>query len=219
MSNQNEESRHYAQIWAKVIEPVCEVVISECDEDFRQKCFLEPKSTQIWKKDLENEYRSLRREMKELCYGDKADDGLLDSRKLSAIFCKALMRIKAYQYNVNEARRLVEKKKQEMPPAEFNLWAVDTVYINYKLAYYVSLQLVYLTLLDDLKLSGDIDKLRRLNDIGHLIRYPWVKDMDSFDVNVIIGMARADISGKGLDMFLFAMQLYQIEMYTRERLK
>lgn len=31
--------------------------------------------------------------------------------------------------------------------------------------------------------------------------------------------ARADFSGKDIDMFMFAMQLYQIEMYTVEKLQ
>ena len=42
---------------------------------------------------------------------------------------------------------------------------------------------------------------------------------NSFDVNIIVGLARADFSGKDIDMFMFAMQLYQIEMYTVEKLQ
>ena len=59
----------------------------------------------------------------------------------------------------------------------------------------------------------------KINKIGHLYQYPSPLDADSFDVNVIIGMARADLGNKDFDMFLFAMQLYQIEMYTVEKLK
>lgn len=36
---------------------------------------------------------------------------------------------------------------------------------------------------------------------------------------IIVGLARADFSGKDIDMFKFAMQLYQIEMYTVEKLQ
>lgn len=36
---------------------------------------------------------------------------------------------------------------------------------------------------------------------------------------IIVGLARADSSGKDIDMFMFAMQLYQIEMYTVEKLQ
>ena len=37
--------------------------------------------------------------------------------------------------------------------------------------------------------------------------------------SIIVGLARADFSGKDIDMFMFAMQLYQIEMYTVEKLQ
>lgn len=54
----------------------------------------------------------------------------------------------------------------------------------------------------------------RLNDWGHLAPYPQPPRGDGFDVNIIIGLARTDISRKDLDMFMFAMQLYQIEERT-----
>jgi len=211
----NEGSRHYEQIWNKVIQQVLQIVTDESDKKFREKCCLEIKPLKEWKEKLECKYRILRKELKERCYGNHVDQGLLDGRKLAAIFCKALTEEKAYVFDTVAAYDIMKQKKTEMSSVEFNLWAVHNVYINYKLAYYVSLQLVYLTLLHDLQ-SSDKTKIfaKELNKNGHLYRYPPASNSDSFDVNIIIGMARIDIAKENFDMFLFAMQLYQIEMYT-----
>lgn len=220
MVKENEGSRHYTQIWNKVIEQVLSVVKEECDIEFCKKCKLESKPIKIWKKDLETRYRLLRKDLKEICYGNDIDEGLLDGRKLAAILCRALIEEKAYKFDIQAAYELAKTKRSELSSVEFNIWLTHNVYINYKLAYYVSLQLVYLTLLHDLISSEKSKELAlNLNKIGHLHRYYPLPNSDSFDINVIIGMARADISGKEFDMFLFAMQLYQIEMYTIEKLE
>lgn len=232
MGKRTEESRHYSQIWEKAIWPEVCVVEEECDAQFCAECAVRKNPLPEWKRALENEYRALRENLKERCYGDNAGNGSLDARKLAAIFCKALMKKKAFQYDTKKALPLVQAKQRELSPVAFNCWAVNNILINYKLAYYVSLQLVYLTLLEQLLSSYEGAKVKSkaqlikeqsmakcLNNHGHLYRYPFSPDADSFDVNVIIGMARADYEDRDFDLFLFAMQLYQIEMYTMERLK
>lgn len=224
MKNAQNDSRHYKHILEKVIRPACKIVFEECDQEFQERCHVERKPIEKWEEELEKEYRIFRQDLKIICYGEGANEGVLDARKMAAIFCKSIIKEKAFRYNVSEAQKMVEEKKKSMSSVKFNLWAVDTVYMNYKLAYYVSLQLVYLTTLYELEEKGETQKLLELNKIGHMIRYPLIKssateEVDSFDVNVIIGMARSDISMQNFDMFLFAMLLYQIEMYTFERLK
>ena len=219
MGKNNDESRHYAQIWDKVIKDLLSAVEEECDKEFSESCDLQMKPLGEWKKSLETEYRILRRSLKESCYGNRKDKGVLDGRKLAAIFCKALINEKVFCYDTNKAFNLLEKKKRELAPDAFNIWAAHNVFLNYKLAYYVSLQLVYLTLLEALLTSEQVKEATKLNDIGHLFHYPSAPNADSFDVNIIVGLARADFSGKDIDMFIFAMQLYQIEMYTVEKLQ
>lgn len=81
--------------------------------------------------------------------------------------------------------------------------------------YFTTTRLAGYTLLT----SEQVKEATKLNDIGHLFHYPSAPNADSFDVNIIVGLARADFSGKDIDMFMFAMQLYQIEMYTVEKLQ
>ena len=219
METHNDESRHYAQIWDKVIKNLLRVVEEECDNEFSGSCNLQTKPLDEWKKSLEVEYRTLRRSLKESCYGNRKDEGVLDGRKLAAVFCKALINEKVFCYDIDKAFSILEKQKKKLAPDAFNLWAVHNVLLNYKLAYYVSLQLVYLTLLESLLASGHAKEAAMLNTLGHLFRYPSAPNADSFDVNIIVGLARADFSGRDIDMFMFAMQLYQIEMYTVDKLQ
>ena len=211
------------------IRPVKEIVYSDSDPDFRERCSLQTVSG--WEERLREAYRSLRETLKAICYGSNADSGLLDGRKIAAVFCGALMKVKAFTFDLDQAKALMVKKKNAMSGVAFNSWLAQNVYLNYKFAYYASLQLVYLTLLYDLNnpqmaraLYGISETdattlVVALNNIGHLFPYPSPPDADSFDVNVIIGLARSDLTGQNFDMFLFAMQLYQLEMYTIGKLK
>lgn len=224
-----EESRHFQQILQMAIRPVKEIVYSDSDPDFRERCSLQTVSG--WEERLREEYRSLRETLKAICYGSNADSWLLDGRKIVAVFCGALMQVKAFTFDLDQAKALMVQKKNAMSGVAFNSWLAQNVYLNYKFAYYASLQLVYLTLLYDLNnpqmartLYGISETdattlVVALNNIGHLFPYPSPPDADSFDVNVIIGLARSDLTGQNFDMFLFAMQLYQLEMYTIGKLK
>lgn len=224
-------NRHYEQIWNMAIQPVQEVVLSEANPEFQRRCSLQSQDAGAWKKQLLKQYRELREGLKEICYGSSADAGRLDGRKIAAVICEAVIRQKAFLFDASQAKEMMIEKRKTMTAVKFNLWLAQNVYLNYKLAYYSSLQLAYLTLLHDLQdpktarevydlSEGDIiPVITALNETGHLFRYPSSPDADSFDVNMIIGMARADLMGYDFDMFFFAMQLYQLEMYTVGKLK
>lgn len=243
MTRTNEDSKHFAQIWAEVIVPVRDVVQKECDPAFIKRCGLDYKDTKTWQKLLESAYRDLRRDLKAICYGDGRPanktseeeqpfrDRFLDGRKIASVLCAALIRRKVFKFDVSQARALEEEKRVELAPVAFNFWAAQNVYVNYKLAYYASLQLVYLTLMydfiqqaNDPALPGNereeaVALASRLCAQKHLCPYPPPKRGDGFNVNVILGLARADLNRRELDTFLFAMQLYQIEQHTIDTLK
>lgn len=220
MGRLNEESRHYSIIWTEIICPVKEVIKEECDSEFSAQCSLRTKNERAWKETLEKEYRALRKKLKIECYGSDSDDGSLDSRKLAAVFCKAIINKKFFVFDTKAAQKLLKIRKKQLSREQLNLWIAHNLLLNYKFAYYVSLQMVYITLLDCLLSSDKTAQYgERLNEIGHLYAYPHAPETDSYDINIIVGLARSDFRGNEFDMFLFAMQLYQIEMYTVERLK
>lgn len=233
----------FDHIWKKVVFPVSQTVLTESDPDFAGACGLRLRSSEEWKEELCHEYRNLRRQLKDICYGPtdhRSPEELLDGRKIAAILCSALVSRKGLLFNTEEAKKFAAAKKKALSdPVSFNLWAVGNVYANYKLAFCASLQLVYLTLMRDLLVEAGLDEKNKklqtprtseqetarrlakaLNKRGHLA--PYLRRLpprgDSFDVNIVIGLARTDISVKDLDMFLFAMQLYQIEEHTMDLL-
>lgn len=234
----------FDHIWDKVVKPVSVTVLAESDTCFKEYCSVELKSDQEWRRELYKMYQHLRKQLKDICYGSsdhRNPEELLDGRKIAAVLCASLISQKGIQFDTVKALEFVEKKKEELAddPVCFNQWAVGNVYVNYKLAYFASLQLVYLTLMRDLLIKAGLknssqrdlspnevqkqEEARKLssklNDWGHLISYPQPPRGDGFDVNIIIGLARTDMSMKDLDMFMFAMQLYQIEEHTVDLLK
>lgn len=230
MSDREEKKPgHFEAIWSDVILDAVNAVWHSCNEDFKQFCGLESLPSELWKKRLDKAYHRRLRELKETCYGEGANNGLMDHRKLAAVVCAAIMEEKPYTFDLLKAAEFQKDKSKILSPVKRNRWAVDHSLINYKLAYFAGLQMIYLMLLEDLFSTAKTKDCKKaeacamlLHQYGHLIPYRRAKeekdDADSFDVNMIFGLARCDTSNGILDMFLLAMQFYQIEMYTRERL-
>ena len=65
--------------------------------------------------------------------------------------------------------------------------------------------------------SEQVKEATKLNDIGHLFHYPSAPNADSFDVNIIVGLARADFSGKDIDMFTCCIRLSPTIILTRNQ--
>lgn len=238
------ELTSFDHIWEKVVFPVSQTVLTESDPDFAEACALQLRPSEEWKEELYQKYLDLRKQLKDVCYGPTTDhrspEEFLDGRKIAAVLCFALTSQKGFLFRTEEAWQFAMSKREALAdPVKFNLWAVRNVYANYKLAFCASLQLVYLTLMRDLLVEAGLDEKKRclqtprsteqetarrlakaLNKRGHLA--PYFRRLpsrgDSFDVNIVIGLARADLSARDLDMFLFAMQLYQIEEHTMDLL-
>lgn len=239
----NDKLAPFDSIWNRVIYPVFSVVREECSPEFVKDCSLDERPSEEWRKEVYSKYLRLRKQLKDICYGssnhssdsEPTDEDLLDGRKIAAVLCSALIHKKAFRFQTGSALKLTKEKKQLLTPEAFNQWAVSNIYINYKLAYYASLQMVYLTLVYDLleksedKSYSDDDRKEAkalaaiLKDEHHLCTYTLPSTGDGFDVNIVIGLARTDLAKRDLDTFLFAMQLYQVESHTidvlRRRLK
>ena len=226
----------FDHIWNKVIQPVASVVLEESDQSFKKECKLALECVETWRNELYKAYQRLRSELKDICYGPtdhRSPEELLDGRKIAAVLCAALISQKGFQFDTVRALSFAERKEKEFANNRvlFNRWAVANVYINYKLAYYASLQLVYLTLMRDFLVKAGLKDTQyaeqeeaqmlatQLNELGHLAPYAPPPRGDGFDVNIIIGLARTDMALKDFDMFMFAMQLYQIEEHTVDFLK
>lgn len=224
MGSNKEEFDH---IWENIVSPVWETVRIECDPEFAAEVNLNFRGSEAaWRQLAEDTFHHWRHIFKEQCYGSKErriGNPRLDYRKLGAVLCQTFLMRKPISFSLDRASVFATKKKAELAGLEYTIWAVNNTLINYKFAYLASQQLVYLTLLayyfsenasEDMIWMG-----RKLNQTGRLYRYPSEDGSDTMGANIIVGLARNNISGNGLDMLLYAMLLFQNEMYTRTKLE
>lgn len=215
------DSKEFQFIWERIITPISQFMPEESDPDFVEATHLRYRGEGEWRQRVEWEFHHQRHNFKEQCYGKRRSgtgDPLLDSRKVAAVLCQVCLIHKAFELDVNVASLLAEEKKRQMTDIEYTMWAVNNTLINYKFAYLASQGLVYFTLLADL-LKKEVEMAKELNRVGRLFPYPRDPECDTMDVNIIVGLARDDQKGQELNMLLYAMLLYQNEMFTRERLK
>ena len=217
------DSKEFPFIWEYVITPTSQFALEECDPDFAEKVHLRYRGEGEWRRQVEWEFHHQRHNFKEQCYGKRRSekgDPLLDSRKVAAVLCQTCLIHKAFELDVQVAALLAKEKREQLTDIEYTIWAANNTLINYKFAYLASQGLVYFTLLADLlEKEESIEMAKELNRVGHLFRYPSDPDCDTMDVNIIVGLARGDQKGRELNMLLYAILLYQNEMYTRECLK
>lgn len=210
------DSRHFAEMW-KQIEKAKEAALQECDAAFRSQCGLCARSENKVKPALEREYRTLRAELRRECYFNEAAKNMLDGRKMGAIMCNALIKEKVFSFDEIQALDLLKKKKREHGDTlegkvEFNRWAANNFFINYKVAYLFSLGLVVETAKEKLLRENTALGIK-LNRKGWMTHYPTEQGMDSFNVSMVLGLGKADLKGEKPDMFMYALQLFQIEQY------
>lgn len=208
-------------IWEHIITPISRFTVEESDSNFVEAVRLRYRGEGEWRQRLEQEFHHQRHNFKEQCYGKRRSetgDPLLDSRKVAAVLCKTCLVHKAFEMDVNAASLLAEEKKRQMTDIEYTTWAANNTLINYKFAYLASQGLVYFALCADL-LEKEVEMAKELNRTGRLFHYPSEPGCDTMDVNIIVGLARGDQKGQELNMLLYAMLLYQNEMYTRKCLK
>lgn len=217
----------FPNIWKETIIPVRDAILAECDPRFQKEVGLSFRGEDpAWREILENKFHHYRHIFKEQCYGKKEErtgDPLLDCRKVGAVLCHTLCLHKPFGFDLEKADALAIEKKANLKSLDYTKWSVNNTFINYKFAYWASQNLVYLTLLDDLLEENATEKMiemgKKLNKVGCLFSYPAEPDCDTIDVNVIVALARGNISGQELNMLLYATILHQSEMYTRECLR
>lgn len=212
-----EKVRDFEYIWDKVIVPEVERSKKNYSglfsQDYKLECAIGDCS---YRAELEKSFQELWDLLKKECYNDNVERRL-DFRKISAVLVRALIENKAFSFDVDRMRKDLELQQNSCNDrVDFNNRLCKSFLINYSLAFYCGLRLLYLTTIE--RYSKIDEKLAiALLDNKSFIKYEMAKDesdTDGFYVNVIMGLARADFRGDKIDMMLLAMILYQYETYT-----
>lgn len=225
MNNWGFNSEHFSKIWVEAICSAEKDVFSDADETFVRECNVKSNlDKKSYQELVYNTYKQMRDDLKSVCYGKK-HEGNLDFRKISAVLVKTLVQNKMFYFDSGKALAVLHNKQKEkdnkkITNQEYNQWAISNVFINYRFAFLVGVQYLYLILLSELlENEQTVLKADKLNSLGHLKSYPILDEKDTFDTNIIIGLARADMSNRDIDVFLLSQHYYQLEMYTRQWLE
>jgi hypothetical protein len=225
MQQHIKQKKTFQSMWYEIIKPLLKYTFDSMDVEFRKMTGAQIRDEEDLKPYVEKEFKTLRHQLKIECYGEGKKELHLDSRKLGAILCASLLNVKCIEFDETKAVSLSETVKNKISQKEFNKWSVDNTLVNYKIAYLASLDLVYISLIYCLLNNNDM-LVEELNETqrkgyayklikqGRLCNYPLWQNFNSFAVNMIISLARADVFNREFDMQLYSLQLWQLEMYT-----
>ncbi len=213
------------QVCFECAEDAVDEAKNNCPKDYILSCNCVLRDD--YKKRAAEAFKVYRHELENDCYrGKNGKDHPLDYRKCAAILCCALIKEKAFSFDENKSHiwycKSIDHCSAELNTNETgservvrkknNILLVNTGFINYKVAYLSALHFLYRFTSYKAQDEGWLDNLLATQK---LVDYDNPVEEDSFNVNMIMGLARADLQGRDIDMFLLSQHFYQIEMYTR----
>lgn len=218
-------SKHFDRMWKSVMHSI-NIAMEECDPEFIKRCHPVQRDKDKLAYMAENSYRRIRSDLRLECYGTKNGEENMDTRKIASVMCCTLMEQQAVRFDAEaavammaEKDDLLKKQEAKTDRIEFNRWIVDNFFINYKIAYLTGLHIVVDALVSELLKDQDTVSFgQALAKQGKPSQYPNVREVDSFDVSMVLGLGRAGMQRKPVNAFLLALHFYQIEMYTRKAL-
>lgn len=194
-------------IWSQVEKSIGKIE-SKFTDDMKLKWKFERAYGREYSDIIKTEYEAIRDHLKQRCYkkvsDDELDDNKIDQHKIAACFCYALLCKKAFVFEMND----------DIP--------ADMLLSNYMLAYSVSLQIIYLCLIDLYLCSEKREKKKLATDLqqhGSL----WVPDTttthDQYNLGRVKTLALNEYHNISFDLLTYADMMYWIEHYNRQILE
>lgn len=208
-------------IWEKIIYPTIQAAGKEIDEDFKKAshCDLAYANIEKYKLALMDFYHEKRQWLKSV-YLPHEEHPLLDVHKLGAILCRSMLAYKPFYFDFDAATQYVlHKYANENDEQNHIEWFVDNIYVNYKVAFYASVGMIYLELLYSYK--GDDNVPINPGAFEYFISrkvldfYDKSERHDSFENSCIIALQKNDVLGRSFDYLTYAIMLFQLEQYNR----
>ena len=156
---------------------------------------------------IKTEYETIRDQLKARCYkktSNEVDENKVDQHKIAACFCYALLRKKAFLFDL----------KDDIP--------AEMLLSNYMLAYSASLQIIYLCLIDLYLSSKEDQKIALAYDLqkhGSLWIPETTKSHDHYNLGRAKTLALNEYHDISFDLLAYADMMYWIEHYNRQMLE
>ncbi len=210
-------------LWDKVIKPTIISGYESLDEEFRTKCNCTYAYSNLdeYKNDLMAFYRE-KREWLKTVYLPHDPNPRLDAHKLGAVLCRSMLAYKPIYFDFNIAKKFVEDKFKEQKESSHTEWFTQNIYVNYRIAFYVSVGIVYLNLLynyqdnEEGNTFFDLEGFSFFQKAETLHFYPKSPHHDNFENSCIIALQKNDVLERNFDYLTYAIMLFQLESYNRQ---
>ena len=206
----NIENNQYSfdLIWEVIILPIIKRINENVDSDFRNACDFACVDLNEYKIQLEKLYKKKREWLKKV-YLPYEEEPILDTHKIGAVLCRAIIGDKPFAFNVNKVNDYINRSSTNDVQ-----WYIDNIGVNYKLAFYVSIGMVYMEIVKTLADSGKKDLSNRIKDEGVLFFYPKSPRHEDFQTSCIISLLKNDILKRDFDYLTYSAMLFQFERYN-----
>lgn len=205
---------HFDYFWNNIISIVIDRAYSEIDPNFSEVCGFVKKDENVYKVDLERIYKEKREWLKEI-YLPHDEKPMLDFHKLGAVLCRSIIRNKPFAFDVKKATQFIEKKFDDVRAKQNNTqWFVDNLYVNYKVAFYVSVGISYLEVRKHFIDKDNFNSLKKLDERGTLYFYRKSEKHENFENSCILGLMKNDVLNRKFDYLTYATMLFQLEQYN-----
>ena len=203
--------------WDVIIVPTITAAYDEIDQDFKDasNLCLAFNDKQVYKQILMTFYHEKRKWLKGV-YLPHEEKPTLDMHKLGAILCRSILAHKPICFDFRKAEQFVINKFGTDKENHIE-WFVNNIYVNYKIAFYVSCGLVYLNLLynfSDEGLYPDREAMDFFLKLGGVIYYEKSSSHDSYEKSCIIALQKNDMLNRDFDYLAYAINLFQLESYN-----
>lgn len=199
--------------WNNVIISIKDRALQDVDQDFKESCNLDGKFNDKYKKELEAIYKEKREWLKEI-YMPHFNNPLLDFHKIGAVICRSMIKNKPFKFDVCKAEEYIKKKFKDSKE-DNTQWFVDNLYINYKVAFYASVGVIFLQILRYLIDSDELPSAIMLNDRGTLFFYDDNERHENFQNSTILALMKNDVLNRDFDYLTYAIMLYQLEEHNK----
>ena len=191
----------FEYIWDHIIKYQIDSIYAQFDESVRNSYSLQIRPLDRLKRDVFDDYKSIRGELKKYYYNNsdtKESNNKIDRHKIAACMAYSLIRNKAFSFTVNT----------DMPNELF--------VVNYKLAYTVSLGIVYALLIAQYALDGNTEYANKLSKAGTLRVPATSKGHNEYNQGRIYTLALNDLYGNTFDVLTYSDMMFWIEHYNRQ---
>ncbi len=210
---------NFEQIFKEIVIPLVSQIEEPMDSEYRDFTGFKTNNLDDVYLRCESFYEKKKVELKKIFYGNKysaSDDKalLFDIHKIASIVCYSLIKHKLFAFDDNAAIQFIIDRK-----IEDTTWIIDNALVNYKLAFHVSVSMIYYKLLYDASKKLNDIRVDSLESQGQLFLYKTRQGHESFANSVILDLAKRDIHKRSFDYFLYSSLLFQLEEYNKELYK